>query len=88
MGCLRSSVAFVGKRKYFIEYYAKLGSAYLLAWPITVILAKVLFPRYMVNEIVTITEEAVHMLMNAYICWLFAYPDSSYKKISIKDEDS
>jgi hypothetical protein len=25
--------------------------------------------------------------MNAYICWLFAVPDSSYKKVSLKNTD-
>jgi hypothetical protein len=38
IGCLRISTVSVGKRKYFINKFMRLGSLYLFAWPIAVII--------------------------------------------------
>jgi hypothetical protein len=88
LGCLRLASLSVGKRKHFVKSFAKLGSAYLLGWPVAVIVCEILLPKYMISRVIMLFEEGVHVVVNAQICWLFAFPDSNYKKNTIKtDED-
>lgn len=39
------------------------------------------------NEVVTLVEEGVYIIANAYMCRLFAFPDADFKKVKIKDDD-
>jgi hypothetical protein len=81
MRCLSESV---GKRKHFIRKFGYQGGAYLIAWPLAVIFVELFLPNYMHNEVVTIIEEGAHIIANAYMCHLFAFPDSDFKKVSLK----
>ena len=38
------------------------------------------------NEVVTLIEEGAHVIATAYMCHLFAFPDTDFKKVRIKDE--
>lgn len=87
VGCLSTSATLVGKPKYFMGKILKLGSLYLFSWPVAVVISEALLPKYLHNYIITIVEEYSHLIANAYICWLFAYPESEYKKINLKKDD-
>ena len=87
MGIFRSVADSAGKLKHFIVKLGKFGSMYLLGWPIAVILSELLLPNYMHNEIITFVEEMTHLVANAMICGVYTLPDSSYRKVNIKDED-
>lgn len=84
-GILRIRSESVGKRKHFINKFGIYGGIFLSAWPVCVIFCELFLPNYMHNEIVTVSEEAIYIITNAYICNLFAFPDSDYQKINIKN---
>lgn len=77
----------VGKRRHFIRKFGYMGGTFLMAWPVTVLFAELYLPNYMHKEVVTVVEEAVYIIANAYICRLFAFPDVDFKKVKIKHDD-
>jgi hypothetical protein len=87
LGCFKLAGMSVGKRRHFAKNFGRLGAIFLLGWPLAVLICELLFPKYMINRIITIFEDGLHIMVNAHICWLFAFPDSDYKKISIKDDE-
>ena len=87
LGILRSKADSAGKLKHFIIKFGRFGSVYLLGWPIAVIFSELLLPNYMHNEIITFVEEMTHLVANAMICGVYTLPDSSYRKVNMKDSD-
>jgi hypothetical protein len=55
-GCLKKISESVGIHKHFMKKFLKLGSIYLLSWPISVILSEIFLPKYMIKEVVTFTD--------------------------------
>ena len=76
-----------GKLKHFIIKFGRFGSVYLLGWPVAVIISEFFLPNYMHNEIITFVEEITHLVANAMICGVYTLPDSSYRKVNLKDSD-
>jgi hypothetical protein len=71
----------------FMRKLGAVGGLYLASWPLTVIIAEIFLPNYMHNEVITFVEEITHLLGTWMLCSMFAYPESTYRKISIKEED-
>lgn len=84
-GIMRILTESVGKRKLFIKKFGYFGGVYLIAWPLSVILSEMFLPNYLHYEVVTVTEEVVYIIVNAYLCNLFAFPDTDYKRVSVKN---
>jgi hypothetical protein len=84
VGIFKCMAESVGKRRHFIKKFGYQGGAYFLAWPIAVIFSELFLPNYMHNEVVTLVEEGTHIVISAYMCHLFAYPDTDFKKVRIK----
>ena len=71
----------------FMKKLGAVGGLYLASWPITVIFAEYFLPNYMHNEVITFVEEITHLLATWMLCSMLAHPESTYRKISIKEED-
>jgi hypothetical protein len=48
-GCFKKISESVGIHKHFMKRFLKLGSVYLLSWPIAVIVCFIFLPKYMIN---------------------------------------
>lgn len=85
IGILKSIASSAGRPRDFLKKFGRVGSAYLLAWPITVLLCEMFLPNYMHHEIITFVEEATHLSTAVYIIYMISYPYTSYRKVSKKD---
>ena len=87
IGICRSLTKTKGKLKGFLINFAKMGSIYLLSWPIAVICSEIFLPNYMHKEVISFVEEIAHLMATGLICGIYTYPDSSYRKVNLKDND-
>lgn len=86
IGILRSLSKSVGKTKIFLEKFSIRGGAYLLSWPVAVILSELLLPNYLHKEVITFSEDLSHLIGTAMVGYLFAFPDSDYHKVDKREE--
>ncbi len=56
VGIFRSLTESAGKLKHFLVNFGKMGSIYLLSWPIAVIFSEIFLPSYMHKEVITFVE--------------------------------
>lgn len=87
VGILRSLSSSVGRMKQFLKRFALEGGAFLISWPLAALLAELFLPAYMQREVVTVIDEASHLVATAYLCRLFAIPGNYYKKVNMKNEE-
>jgi hypothetical protein len=71
----------------FIKKLGAVGGLYLCSWPLTVILAEYFLPNHIHNEVITFVEEITHLLATWMLCSMLSHTESTYRKISIKEED-
>ena len=71
----------------FMKKLGAVGGLYLASWPLMVIFAEYFLPNYMHNEVITFVEEITHLIATWMLCSMLAHPESTYRKISIKEED-
>jgi hypothetical protein len=83
--CLKQSS---GKIIHFIRKFAVVGGAYLLCWPITVLLIELLLPNFMHREVITLIEETVHIYACTVICSMISEPESAYRRVSLQEDDN
>lgn len=85
IGIFRSLAESAGKLRHFLLQFAKMGSVYLLGWPLAVIFAELFLPNYLHKEVITFVEEVTHLIANALMCRVYTLPDSEYRKVNVKD---
>lgn len=87
LGVLRSMTESAGRLRTFLKKFGIMGSLYMIGWPLAVILAEIFLPNYLHQEFVTFIEEGTHLLANALLCVIYTIPESSYRKVNVKDDD-
>ena len=87
IGIFRSLASSAGAIRRFLKIFGLIGSVYFLCWPVMLLFCTLFLPYYMHHEVVTISDEAMHLMAIAFICHMLSIPGSYYRRVSLKDED-
>lgn len=85
-GCVYVGLKSNPKRQSFIINFAELGSVFLLANIIALIISKLFSHDYRHGEIIPILEDAIELGVCLYLCYLFGYPrenKAEYEEIGL-----
>jgi len=85
-GCVYVSLKSNIKRQAFINNFAEVGSLFLLANIIALIISKLFSHDYRHGEIIPIMEDIIELGVCIYLCYLFAFPrenKAEYEEIGL-----
>jgi uncharacterized membrane protein len=72
-----------GKIIQFIKKVGLVGGAYLISWPLTVLVVEMIFPEEQHKNIIIFVEELVHLCACTILCNMISNQESSYSKVSL-----